>query len=236
MKIKGPVYILGDTHDVAATEKALMYADLTNCTVIHVGDAGITNRFITHRAKYLDEFLKVRNIRLKIVRGNHDCPEHFPHRFSDHLDLLDDYAHLDIVDASASLLCVGGSVSIDRCLRVDGADYWQGEPTRPIPDDLSDSYDMIIAHDCPSWINKSTQSLKSSFPKFCTVDPTILDDCNKQRCLMDEIFAKVKPSQWYYGHYHNDMYEVDRDCHFKCLNMNVVHRLKPSRGVGDINS
>lgn len=222
MKIKGPVYLLGDTHDVSLTERVLMHHEVTDATVIHVGDAGI-GRFFSQISESLEEFMRTRNIRFRAIRGNHDDPQWFPHKVSQFFELWEDYTSIEFEELGATALCVGGGISIDRIMREDGFNYWSGEPTTLAP--LLESHDLVIAHDCPSWVNKDTAGLPLDFPKFCQADKTLLEDCYKQRGIMDRVFKMVEPSQWWYGHYHNDMHEFVHACHFQCLNISKLHRV-----------
>lgn len=214
IKIKGPIYFLGDTHSIRITISTLFRAEIASATIIHVGDGGITD---TRCLEPLDRFLKETNNTMIHIRGNHDNPAVFPHKQSDNLIFVDDYTTVEF-ESGERVLLVGGGMSIDRVLRVEPIDYWSGEPTKPVPEDL-EHHDIVIAHDCPSWINCTTESLPDKFPRFCMADATLIGDCHKQRKVMDEIFEVVRPSQWYYGHYHNDDAERQRDCQFVCLNI-----------------
>jgi len=74
------IYI-GDTHgDNAAIMKMVDKYDITDVSLIHVGDYGIGMRLPwedLEKSSLLNDFLVDRNIKLYILRGNHDCPLYF---------------------------------------------------------------------------------------------------------------------------------------------------------------
>lgn len=114
-----------------------------------------------------------------------------------------------------NVLFFGGADSIDKGLRTVGVDWFQEENITQYDIDRIDNsikYHIVISHTCPKFLvndMKITLGLSSFYPKYS--DP----NCD----ALNEVFNKVKPSEWFFGHWHNNYSNVVNGCKFTCLNM-----------------
>jgi hypothetical protein len=91
-------------------------------------------------------------------------------------------------------LFVGGAKSVDWRDRVEGLDWFPGEIL--LPDDLPahlPEADIVISHTAPA-----------CFPveRGDRLDPRWDNSPDPSRQVLDWVFQIVRPSQWYFGHFH----------------------------------
>lgn len=213
------ITMLGDTHGIRIV-KHLIKDVCDGQDIFHVGDLGLG--FSPDDRKDLIDLslsLQHRNLRFFAIRGNHDNPVYWkesnPYK---NIFLVKDYTVAQFPNGKTAL-CIGGGVSIDRCLRTEGHSWWAGEGTSPIPNDIQIT-DYIFSHDCPSYINKPSWGLPLDFPFLVAKDQTLMSDQEKQRKLLDKIQFLIQPEKWIYGHYHNSYGQEKGGCEFRCLNIN----------------
>lgn len=107
------------------------------------------------------------------------------------------------------VLFIGGADSIDKKFRTIGIDWFPEEiitqkDVFSIPDDLQ--VDIIISHTCPE---EFLPYLKFNSGK-----------CNDPSCkALSYILDKYKPSQWFFGHWHQYKTGYNNGCHWTALNM-----------------
>ena len=115
------ILLLGDIHGNFEYVKYLIKNhQISDCTIIQVGDFGVG---FTHESNqievlmHLNKFLKLKNITMYALRGNHDDPKYFlgNHMYSN-LKLVEDYFTLEI--DGHKILLIGGAISIDRNQRI----------------------------------------------------------------------------------------------------------------------
>lgn len=100
-------------------------------------------------------------------------------------------------------LFFGGASSIDKNRRTLGIDWFPEEVAS-----ISDLYNLedtegvkiVISHTAPS---------------FLTVLPNDTNDPTRQ--ILDEVFEKVNPKKWFFGHYHWAATFNERGCEFSLL-------------------
>lgn len=224
------VILMGDTHGTLPIKKALLDKVPEYNDVFHVGDVGIgfhEYSLTVESIKELNNICHEKDIDLFLLRGNHDNPAWWDTPLKLELSrvfFVNDYTTI-LFPNGKSALCVGGSISVDRCYRNKNIDYWIREAT-PYPRDILNKHDYIFAHDCPSFINHSTESVEKTFPSFVEKDKLLLDDLKKQREIMDYVVDKVRPKEYYYGHYHNSELQEHNGCSYRCLNINELKELK----------
>jgi len=104
------------------------------------------------------------------------------------------------------ILFVGGAISIDKIIRTEGADWFKQEVllNKDIENIPDVNIDIVISHTCPDLVFKYLNLRKYIF------DPS--------QYLLDNIFIKYKPKQWFFGHFHKYMEFDFNDCHFTILN------------------
>ncbi len=130
-----PLLVFTDIHGYFdAIENHIESHDIRNCVMVIAGDIGLGfkpfNQYIDIFGK-INKFLRLRNITLLLLRGNHDDPTYFSEgkiNFSN-VKTIPDYSIISIYYEGDdnfeglpkfNVLCVGGGVSIDRLRRIDG--------------------------------------------------------------------------------------------------------------------
>lgn len=197
---------------------------------VQVGDFGLgfdKPRRDYDRLTTLNHFLKEGNSKLYVIRGNHDNPAFWQwgcgYEFSNIEFVPDDYTR--VLDDKVCYFA-GGAISVDRCKRLQGVDYWKGEhyngssktPIREKIDGLS--IDILFTHDVYHPVSPFGTS--SDFLKYwCDMDATLMKDIIESQNLMmglhHDIFETNPNFSWYHGHYH--------ESHVTNNNGQVVHSL-----------
>lgn len=209
---------MGDPHGLQNIYKKIDLIPEGSDWVI-LGDCGIGFRehlVDMNNLEQLSNFVYNKNIRLFLLRGNHDSPKwwEYPPVFPN-LFFVQDYSTIHLPN-NEKVLCVGGGVSIDRIIRNEHVDFWKGEITPDVPEDLK-PHEYVFSHDCPSYVNKPTKSLEG-YPAL-KLDRSLLRDCDIQRQKIDRIIEKTQPKRVFYGHMHNSFSEVVDNRRFRCLNI-----------------
>jgi len=223
--------IVGDTHGVYTFQQIVEEYIPDGLDVFHVGDLGVgfDQKKDEKQLKRLGEIADERGINLYAIRGNHDDPAAWP-AVHGNLTLLEDYSEL-VFPNGKQALCVGGGISIDRCVRRVGKSYWTGELTKFIKHKCKLS-EFLFLHDAPSYFNKTNKTLKTykiwDPRKKETVlvaerDPTLFAECRVQRNQIDQIVREAKPSMIVGGHYHNSRSEQVHNIRYRCLDINEIY-------------
>ena len=155
---------------------------------------------------------------IAMVRGNHDDPSYFNEQRVCHkrFRTIPDYG---VIKACGhNILCVGGAVSVDRFVRIakdshfrsaQTATYWMNE--MPYIDQERMSIitqniliDTVVTHTAPSFCELID---KAGLSGWAQIDPSLLEDCSKERNVMDQIYDFLTTNNqsvnhWYYGHFH----------------------------------
>jgi hypothetical protein len=209
--------LLGDTHGIQPTIWDVQNNIPEGADVCHVGDFGAGFGDEDHlRIDKLNDECKAKDIRMYIIRGNHDDPGYWPLTKSNVL-LIEDYTYLKFENGMTAL-CVGGAISIDRSCshRVEGRSYWKDEVTVFEPG-LCEKCDIVIMHDAPTYFNHPCKSLLHDWIGLCDQDDNLFDDVKAQRECMDRILEIAKPDRVYGGHFH-DVCHGERDgMIYRCL-------------------
>lgn len=219
------ILILGDIHgNFNFLKNQITSKKITDCTLIQVGDFGIgftyeENDNIT--LKNLDNFLGENNIKMYVIRGNHDNPMYFEgNHIYDNLKLLKDYT-TDIIDGY-KFLFIGGAISVDRTQRIRENNsniryggrkrcYWENEGVVYNTEILKDvqDVDIVITHTAPDWCFPNN---KLGFGRFvedwAKYDTKLIEDLSFERNQMTNIFLDLYKNnnnikKHFYGHFHN---------------------------------
>lgn len=119
---KQPCYIIADIHGAPYLIPMFIEKyDIRDCILIVAGDIGLGfQSFMTCYSTYhqLNKTLEERDIKLLLVRGNHDDKSYFDDLKINmsHVKSIPDYTVVTVGDEN--ILCVGGGVSIDRLYRI----------------------------------------------------------------------------------------------------------------------
>jgi predicted phosphodiesterase len=210
--------VMGDVHgDFTKVYRTIQHLE-PNDTLILAGDVGVG--FVTlDQLERLGGFAEEEGVELLAIRGNHDYPKFFQEgRTFNNLELIPDYTVRKI--GGRNILFIGGAISIDRIYRESDISYWRDEH---IICDLSllpdEKIDVVISHSCP---NKPTPAPKcfKNIQGFLDKDKHLRTDLEEERAYLDEVWTKVKPKKWFYGHFHVSKLETLDGTDFRCMNIN----------------
>ena len=196
---------------------------------VQVGDFGLgfeKPKRDHDRLTTINHFLKEKDSRLYVIRGNHDNPGFWEwgcgYNFSNIHFVSDDEVH--ILDGKTCYFA-GGAVSVDRSRRTQGIDYWEAEQYR-VREPISQSefsnvrVDILFTHDVyhpVSPFGTTSDTLKY----WCERDENLMGDIlNSQHSMMSlyhDVYDTNPNFSWYHGHYH--------ESHVTNNNGQVVHSL-----------
>ncbi len=229
----GRLYFLGDLHaDFVWLSFAIVQNKIKDSTIIQVGDFGIG--FLKKEDEQLASLNNVcvrNNVMMFVIRGNHDNPSAFnsENRFSN-LKFLKDYTLLEIY--RLNILFVGGSISNDRLHRAENSSYWKNEifffdegilskVLKPIT-----TLDIVVTHSAPLGVYPF--DLDPIVFGFLRIDEDLkwdilTDRTDHARLMLYLIELGLRPSFWYYGHFHKSHSQMYNDISFKLLNINEFY-------------
>lgn len=222
--------MLGDIHrNFANLSYQIKTKNITNCTMIQVGDFGagyVPGRDI-EILEDLNKFLSVYNVTMYVIRGNHDDPFFFKgnHIWS-HLKLMPDYSQIEV--DGHNILLVGGATSIDRngslekmqiaaSVGVNQPLYWFDEIFVLDEEKLKNikGVDIVVTHTAPEWCYPDNRNGFSDFVKnFTDDDIYLLKDLTEERNLVTKMFNILKDNgnhiqKHFYGNFHKNMITVN---------------------------
>lgn len=208
------ILFVGDVHgEFKGLVKKLERTNVRNSHLIQVGDFGVGfdhKESEINNLKNLNECLKTGGNTMYVIRGNHDDPAYFDGKVAySNLIFLQDYSVLEL--EGFTIFLVGGAISIDRTIRIQGKNYWKEERFFFDADRLQTSLngvkkiDIVVTHNAPEQFHPVEMS--DTVISYALRDQTLLGEIRKERYrhtqLMDSlIYKKLKPKSWYYGHFH----------------------------------
>jgi Icc-related predicted phosphoesterase len=212
------VVLCGDSHgEWDALFRKLEYLQLEDCVLLHCGDIGIGFKSPDKQHKeieFVNNRFKKRNIQFMGIAGNHDHREYFQGQVNlSHFELLPDYTYREF--NGERFLFVGGAVSIDRRLRVPNVSWWEDEAFVLKPE-LVEKVDVLITHSCPPWIGDFQ---KSGISGWCEKDPTLWEECQKERTDISKLIELSQPKNHYCGHMHTSLTTIHNGCKSKILDI-----------------
>lgn len=237
------ILILGDIHGLLRKlMQDIKRYDITDCIIIQVGDFGyaLNERRMSdsqYRAvlRYYNNRLKSRNIKMYVVRGNHDNPKHFQgHIKYSNIELLPDYSIIE--HEGEKILLVGGAISIDRRKRMnedlernDGWRKWfEGEQFIFDIDKIKHlrDIDIVVTHTRPSIFNISYDNIRH----YLNEDNRLENDINVEAKMVYRMWEHLIQNntirKWYYGHFHSYAHGHHMGTDFYCAPKNefIEHR------------
>ena len=185
------IVISGDIHGAfeEMVFKLCVQYGMTDTLLIVAGDCG----FGFEKPGYYEQiFTKVSrrltkaNNWIAMIRGNHDDPAYFQEQRINH----------------ERFRCVPDYSIVTAC-------YWADEMPRFDEETLAEinanyKVDTVVTHTAPSFCELIT---KDGLMGWASRDATLLEDCERERAILDRIFESLLKAghpitHWYYGHFH----------------------------------
>lgn len=216
------VYILGDHHgNYSAVFDIVNRAGVQDALLICVGDGGegfCSKKLQIKQFELLNEQFEDIGVEYWSPRGNHSDPQYFDGSINySNFKLLPDYSVRQI--NGEKWLFVGGAISVDRCFRVEGRDYWKDEAF-VLDENKAEKCDVLITHTCPSWLGPSHLT---GFPtQFYPRDLTLKDELGEERQKMNRLFELTQPKKLYCGHFHMSECKYEKNCWGRILDINEL--------------
>lgn len=149
--------------------------------------------------------------RVRFIRGNHDNPT----KSENHPNYLGNYGWVK----KWKMFYVAGAWSIDQKWRTPGFDWW---PEEELNDDqlnhmlqmagsLEEPAELVVTHDCPSFIFEMMFPSGGAFSKGSI--PT------RTTKALDALFPILRPKLWVFGHHHHSAVIEHEGTTFRCLNI-----------------
>jgi hypothetical protein len=185
------ILLIGDVHC-----KFDAYCDIIknhNGLSIQLGDFG----FAYEHQKFLNTIDYSKH---KVLFGNHD---YYPMIDSPH-SLRDFGIYEDI-------FFIRGAYSIDKHGRKENIDWFRNEElTYTQCNNAFDLYckikpKIVISHDCPTFLRELLFDIPFN-------ERTMTSE------LLDQMFDFNIPEKWYFGHHHQSITKIIKNCEFHCLN------------------
>lgn len=196
------VYFVGDIHgNVPSLENAINVREIQqNSVLILLGDIGIFTWSPTLDA--LQEMAYKYNIRLYLLRGNHDDPFYWNkyHKYDSHITFIKDFSKL-LINGETRVFAIGGGLSLDRSVRKEGVDYFKDEMIKPMPSGMPYiDCDVLITH---TGIIDGLRGLPEPSKRYwCLKDNMLEADLAVERETMLFILKNISAKAWVYGHFH----------------------------------
>lgn len=231
------IYAVGDIHGVfSSLVSTIKRYDITDSAIVCCGDCGLgfdrTPDATKLSLKPLDRICSERNVRVIMMRGNHDDPSFFNNGTvnTECITAVPDYTVIN-----GNILLVGGATSVDRTSRIASKErlvreylkYHPGKSARDAEKSTSNCYwtdeqpvfdeaelqaildegiriEHVCTHSCPSFCDPQD---KDGLHHWSRMDPALLGDVANERKTMDLLWERLRKDghplkSWIYGHYH----------------------------------
>lgn len=215
--LRDNLYVMGDNHGkLLVLSNALAGSRIKEGSdVILLGDNGLIMDDITTDYIWKNDYAEInklakeKDVRIFLLRGNHDNPASYKHELSySNVILLEDLDTATWRDKKA--IFIPGAVSIDRCLRKMRGWNWYENEGLPELDLLSlGRHDIVFSHGGP--LPRKLRKDRAIVDHYCCLDQDLADDLAKEQITWQLILAAVSPKTMYYGHYHvTDSFRIYR--------------------------
>lgn len=240
------LYYIGDLHgNLNYLRYITKTNDLINSCIICLGDIGIgfSPKEDQQVISYLNKFFKLKNVYIIALYGNHDDNTYFTDsalQENQYIYLIPSYTVINVLNKN--ILCIGGAISIDRCVRKKNDSinivnymkyhncdyktaelrspktYWENENVVYQPK-VESKIDIICSHTAPSFCYPATKG--SIVLQFAEQDKNLISDIKEEREILDKVYNNYKDdiTHWYYGHFHKNHTEVISGIMFKLLDV-----------------
>jgi predicted phosphodiesterase len=224
------VYVMGDIHgNFAAIERWLQDFANTGDVLIQVGDFGVG--FVHEkRIESLANKFSEAGCKCLVVQGNHDDPIYFKEnkKYSGSLELLPPTSFRQI--NNKGILFLGGAISVDRYMRIEGKSWWRDEKFILERDYLSSlqGIDYVISHGCPNYVVPIVSHKGDIVDYFSEWDTTLVKELKEEGEQFAEAFKLISNNniqKAWHGHYHTRQIKNVNGIEFRCLEIDEVDLL-----------
>lgn len=228
------VYFLGDIHgNFSFLTSHLKKGQFNDAHIIQVGDFGVGfNRGEESRQlTILNEVCEAGNIKLYVIRGNHDDPSYFTGLFTQYNNILFIKDNTFLQLNGLTYFFSGGAISIDRCIRKVGINYWANEGVdinfNSLESDLLKypKIDIVVTHSSPSFAFPTQYD--QIVHTYMRRDSSLDKELRAERALITKLYDLLLSRNihhWIYGHFHARHEETTHTgVHFVALNINEFY-------------
>ena len=213
------IYVVGDTHADFGWLNEFIGKNTPEIVMV-CGDFGIWQ--YGHDVWYHDSIVNPET-KIYFCDGNHEKHSYLcdlvrkygwenPIEIKDNIFYCPRGSSITLPD-NRRVLFFGGALSVDKHLRKAYFDWFpEEEITQQECNRVSenDKYDIVISHTCPRefhdrMFSKCTNAWKNK--------PDVSE------IYLSDIYHRVNPSLWYFGHWHLWDDFIDGNCHFYAMNM-----------------
>jgi len=200
------------------------YTDGLPINFVQLGDFGLgfeKPMHVFNELLDLNTDLALRKSTLWVIRGNHDNPSFWNpetgYKF-DNIHFVQDDSILEL-DGKRCYFA-GGAISIDRCVRKQGVNYWESEVYQYKNKTIYDNIDIIFTHDVYQEISNFKLHASDIVKQWIQKDKYLYEDMMAQQYELKKIYENVvsknKPTKWYHGHYHESSVCYYNENSFTC--------------------
>ena len=237
---KRQLWICGDIHgELSGLVRNAVNRGISCADILVVGDFGAG----FGRPKSMDvaygkahAALEKNDICIYTIRGNHDNPAFFDgmHDF-DRLHFLPDHRIIEL--CGKRIYPVGGAVSADIDL-VDPLSHksrrmindslikfgsskrvwWPDEAPVQIAEGLPTAVDIVISHEAP--LSFEPPLMQADYMRNETFLKIV-----ESRKYLDYVLSQVKPTLWFYGHYHSHFEGNYQNTLYRCLDIAEITQI-----------
>ncbi len=217
--IKEDTYLVGDVHGkILSLINNLQSNQLAGSSFILLGDVGIGfDAKDEQKLHHCDVLLQNTGNHFYLIRGNHDNPRCWQDSAwlipFENIHFVNDGQQLII--GSKRYVAFGGAISVDRCTRTLGLDYWNGEAFVPPKSRIKD-IQGVLAHTGPfaqGW---------GSIMSYIVRDVALRHDLAKEQDDILDTIKLLRPEQWFCGHFHISENTCVENTLCRCLNIDEI--------------
>lgn len=226
------IYCIGDIHGKFNRLIEQIETLKPNSHLLCVGDIGLgfEDSNSPDCLTKVNETAAAKNIRLWMIRGNHDNPYVFRAQYKEwndslsHIKLMADVDSIEI--EGQHVMFVGGAISVDRQHegRIDGISWWKEEPVHEsCPSRIYRIVagfrpaDLIITHAGPITTLPVIDEFEPNIYHYSQFDPNLLTEINKERTLLSDCVQYSRAPMCVYGHYHVPLEYTNTGVDYRCV-------------------
>lgn len=235
IKLRRDVFLSGDVHgnlrvlSHSVTDKLVP----EHSDIICLGDNGQTKATEWEPSwKSMNKKAAARDIRIFLIRGNHDEAAFYKHENSLSNIILvedgDEFVYRPYFSKHTGI-AVGGAVSVDRMTRLANNWYWCKEERFPDIWGLLPNVDFVLSHTGirPPDIDQGQGGMDLS--KLLEHDGNLKSDLEDEQMLYGRLLSDTRAAKAFYGHFHISSLFTHEPTNTECrvLDIGELYPLRP---------